>query len=240
MNHPTRRKLVSIAITTAALSLGMLLPSLAAKPLSATTPEQRQLTTNSAQNLRQQTDARQLTEPLLAAEMAQWSPSDKAAVKALLAMNLGADDLTILANDLAALDEATLKATIKGDETLGKISKIAGNSDANLKGLPVLLLRTALATHMANIAQAFVMGNVRGAIASANLDVPALISVLLTGDHNEFSTLLSAAFPRQETFVNALSTGADFACNSATYDFNRRNCSRFSGFVRNLLNSRAD
>jgi hypothetical protein len=163
----------------------------------------------------------------ITAETSHLSKAEQQALQALLSLQL--EDATLA--ELSNLSDFDFQVQLKSNQ---KLSKLPADT-ASLKFSPAVFAAARLAGHMRSIGKAALLGNVIGAIRAAEFDFPAMFSALSSGDTEEFSSLLSEALPRHTTFVEAISTGATFACNTATIDLTPDVCSRFSGFVRGTI-----
>jgi len=163
----------------------------------------------------------------IAAETSHLSKAEQQALQALLPLQLEDNALA----ELSDLSDFDFQAQLKSNQKLSKLP----TDTASLKFSPAVFAAARLAGHMRSIAKATLLGNVVGAIRAAEFDFPAMFSALSSGDTEEFSSLLSEALPRHTTFVEAISTGASFACNTATIDLTPDVCSRFSGFMRGTI-----
>ena len=163
----------------------------------------------------------------IAAETSHLSKAEQQAIQALLPLQL--EDATLAA--LSNLSDSDFQTQLKSNQ---KLSKLPADT-ASLKFSPAVFAAARLAGHMRSIGKAALLGNVIGAIRAAEFDFPSMFSALSSGDTEEFSSLLSEALPRHTTFVEAISTGATFACNTATIDLTPDVCSRFSSFMRGTI-----
>ncbi|MEM8505330.1 MAG: hypothetical protein AAF716_19525 [Cyanobacteria bacterium P01_D01_bin.1] len=173
------------------------------------------------------TDFGRSIDQFIAAETSHLSHAEQQALQALIQLQLEDDTLAAL----SSLSDSDFQAQLKSDQ---KFSKLPADI-ASLKFSPAVFAAARLAGHMRNIGKAALLGNVVGAIRAAEFDFPAMFSALSSGDTEEFSGLLSEALPRHNTFVEAISTGATFACNTATIDLTPNVCSRFSSFMRGTI-----
>ncbi|MBE9060256.1 hypothetical protein [cf. Phormidesmis sp. LEGE 11477] len=167
----------------------------------------------------------------IAAETSHFSLEEKQALHALIQLDLEESTLSTLSNLADAELKTQLKAQFKNNPKFNKLPA----EIASAKFSPAVFAAARLAGYMRSIGKAVLLGNVVGAIRAAEFDFPAMFSALSTGDTTEFASLLSAALPRQTTFVSAVSTGATFACNTATLDLTPGVCDRFSSFMRSTL-----
>ncbi len=167
------------------------------------------------------------------AETSHLSFAERQALHILLQLEL--EDNTLVALSLSDADSAQfdqqLKTQLKNNPKLDKLPA----DTASLKFSPAVFAAARLAGYMRSIGKAVLFGNVVGAIRAAEFDFPAMFSALSSGDTQEFTSLLSEALPRQTTFVSAVSTGANFACNTATVDLTPGLCDRFTGFMRSTI-----
>lgn len=167
-------------------------------------------------------------------ETSHLSYVEKQALHTLLPLEL--EDNTLVAlSSLSDADSAQfatqLKTQLKNNPKLNELPA----DTASLKFSPAVFAAARLAGYMRSIGKAVLFGNVVGAIRAAEFDFPAMFSALSSGDTQEFTSLLSEALPRQTTFVSAVSTGANFACNTATVDLTPGLCDRFTGFMRSTI-----
>lgn len=168
-------------------------------------------------------------EQFLTAETAQWTPAEKSALKEILALELEASYL----KELSTMSDSNLQKQLNSDPALKKISNKLPSDSEFSKFIGAALL----AGYLSNIAKAFAVGVLNGTIRSGNMNFGTLFSALGRGDMRSFTNNLSRAFPAAPTFVNAMTSGAAFACDSASFGVGSGGfCSRFSGFVRSLFN----
>ncbi len=167
-------------------------------------------------------------------ETSHLSYAEKQALHTLLQLELK-DSALVALSSLSDADttqfEKQLETQLKNNPKLNNLS----SGMASLKFSPAVFAAARLAGYLRSIGKAVLFGNAVGAIRTAEFDFPAMFSALSSGDTQEFTSLLSEALPRQTTFVSAVSTGANFACNTATIDLTPGLCDRFTGFMRSTI-----
>lgn len=169
----------------------------------------------------------QMVAEIIAAETQDWSPSEKAALKELEALNLKTSELEAIAQ----LSANELDLRLKTDKKLSKLSTAGLSSEQALKLAPMMLL----SRYLLNIGRAALWGGVVGAIRSADFDYRALTVALTSGDTRQFMSLLREGLSDQSAFTDLVGSAATFACGSATLETTPRMCDRFANGMTKIF-----
>ncbi|MGD1897004.1 MAG: hypothetical protein ACFB16_08635 [Phormidesmis sp.] len=231
--------LSSLAVAVLFLS-GMTVPAIAQtleskKHTAATpsaTPNSNEAFPESAQQSPQlEAEIERLIAQLINEEIQHWSPAQKDALQTMKALELKEGDLVALVGPSADELHNKAKTDKKLAQKLSQLNAAGISNEEALKLAPMVLL----SRYLFNIGRAALWGGVVSAIHSADLDYPALLGALTSGDTAQFTSLLSEGLSSQNSFTTLVSSAATFACGSATLDFTPRLCSRFASGMQKIF-----
>ncbi|MEO1591620.1 MAG: hypothetical protein AAFU71_10045 [Cyanobacteria bacterium J06632_22] len=180
-----------------------------------------------AENL-SEAEIQQIVDEVVAQETKDWGTAEKAAMKAVMAVDV---DETYLMK-VADMSEAELMEEIKSNEKLSGLKGLALADSAGVKALKAAWLVRTAAWAGARLINSAAEGVLREIIRMSWPNLSSMFSALMAGDMPRFRTALARSFPRHQTFANVAGAAASSFCDTATFGLRQRACRSFASAAR--------